>query len=119
MKLLKPLIRTGITLALLTLLPNVTIGSVVALIIAAIVFEFLFSIVKPVLKLLFLPVNVVTLGIFGALLNIFLLWLVTYLVPGFHIGDLQLFGTQLNQFWSLVATAFVISIIQSFVGVFI
>lgn len=119
MKLLKPLIRTGIVLALLTLMPNVTVGSIVALIIAAIVFEFMFSIIKPVLKLLFLPVNVVTLGIFGALLNIFLLWLVTYLVPGFHIGDLQLFGIELNQFWSLVVTAFVISMLQSFVGVFL
>lgn len=119
MKLLKPLVRTGIVLALLTLMPHVTFSSIVAIVLAAVVFEFLFSFIKPILKLLFLPINVVTLGLFSALLNIFLLWLVTYLVPGFHIGDLQLLGVELNQFWTLVVTAFVISIMQSFVGVFI
>lgn len=119
MKLLKPIVRTSIVLALLTLLPHVTASSIVSLLLAAVVFEILFSVVKPILKLLFLPINIVTLGLFSALLNIFLLWLVTFLVPGFHIGDLVLFGIQLNQFWSLVATAFVISIMQSFVGIFI
>lgn len=119
MKLLKPLIRTALVLGLLTLFPHVTFTSVISVIIAAIVFEILFSFIKPILKLLFLPINIVTLGLFSALLNIFLLWLVTYLVPGFHIGDLQLFGANLNQFFSLVFTAFFISIIQSFVRVFI
>lgn len=119
MKLLKPIVRSAIVLAMLTLLPNVTVSSLISLVLAAVVFELLFSVVKPILKLLFLPINIVTLGLFSALLNIFLLWLVTYLVPGFHISDLVLFGVQLNQFWSLVATAFVISIMQSFVGVFI
>jgi len=119
MKLLKPLIRTGIVLGSLTLLPHVTFTSLIALILSAIVFELLFSVIKPILKLLFLPINIVTLGLFSAFLNIFLLGLVTYLVPGFQIGDLVLFGTQLSQFWTLVATAFMISIMQSFVGVFI
>lgn len=119
MKLLKPLIRTAVVLGLLTLFPHVTFTSVIAVLIAAIVFEFLFTILKPILKLLFLPINIVTLGLFSALLNIFLLWLVTYLVPGFHIGNLQLFGYDLNQFLTLVTTAFFISIIQSFVRIFI
>lgn len=119
MKLLKPIVRTAIVLAMLTLLPHVTFTSIISLLLAAVVFELLFSVIKPILKLLFLPINIVTLGLFSAFLNLFLLWLVTYLVPGFHIGDLVLFGVQLNQFWSLVATAFVISMMQSFVGVFI
>ena len=113
MQLLKPLIRTSLVLWLLTFLPHVSIQSVISLILAAITFEILFSLVKPILKILFLPINVVTLGLFSALLTLFLLWLVSYLVPGFHIGNVHILGTDLNQFWSLVVTALAISLLQS------
>ena len=119
MKILKPLIRTAVVLGILTLFPHVTFSSMLTIVLAAFVYQFLFSIIKPILKLLFLPVNIVTLGLFSAVLNIFLLWLVTYLVPGFHISDMVLFGYQLNQVMTLVVTAFIISITQSFVGIFI
>ncbi len=119
MFIIKPIIRTGIVLGLLTLFPHVSFSSWVSLLFAAIIFEILFSVVRPVLKLLFLPINIVTLGLFSALINIFLLWLVTYIVPGFHIGNLLLFGLELNQFFTLVFTGMFISVFQSLVGVFI
>jgi putative membrane protein len=118
-KLLKPFIRAALVLGSLTLFPHVSFSSWVTLLLAAVVFEILFSVVRPILKLLFLPINVVTLGLFSAFINIFLLWLVTYLVPGFHIGNLVLFGVELNQFFSLIVTGFLISILQSLVGIFI
>ncbi len=119
MFIIKPILRTGLVLGLLTLLPAVSFSSWLSLLFAAVVFEILFSVVRPILKLLFLPINIVTLGLFSALINIFLLWLVTYIVPGFVIGNLSIFGLELNQFFTLVVIGMFISLFQSFVGIFI
>lgn len=110
---LKPVFQTILTLALLAwVLPTVSFLNWTALILASIVFTFLFSLIRPVLKILFLPVNIVTLGLFSALINVFLLWLVEYLVPGFVIKDMVLFGLPLSHFWTLV----VLSMLIGFTG---
>lgn len=110
----KSVLTTGITLAILAwALPTIGFSSFVTLIIASIVLTILYTLVRPVLKILFLPVNVITLGLFSGIINIFLLWLSTYLVPGFHIQNMVIYGTQLNQFWSLIFVSFLISFIHS------
>lgn len=113
MNLLKPFIATALTLVVLTyFLPNVTFLHWTTLILAAIVITLLNSIVKPVLKILFLPVNIVTLGLFSVVIHVGLLWLATYLVPGFQISNLSLFGTDLNQFMSLLVVSIILGFIQ-------
>lgn len=111
---IKSILTTGITLAILTwILPAVGFSSFVTLIIASVVLTILYTLVRPVLKILFLPVNIITLGLFSGIINIFLLWLSTYLVPGFHIQNLVIYGTQFNQFWTLVLVSFLIGFIHS------
>ncbi len=111
---IKSVLITGITLAILArALPTVGFNSLVTFIIASLVLTILYSLVKPVLKILFLPINVITLGLFSGMINIFLLWLSTYLVPGFHIQNMVIYGTHLNQFWSLIFVSFLIGFIHS------
>lgn len=111
---IKSVLATGVTLAILAwALPTVRFSSFVTLIIASLVVTFLFTLVRPVLKILFLPVNIITLGLFSGLINIFLLWLSTYLVPGFHIQNMVIYGSHLNQFWSLVLVSFLLGFIHS------
>lgn len=43
------------------------------------------AIIKPILIILTLPINILTLGLFTFVINAFLLWLVTYFVKGFTI----------------------------------
>lgn len=110
----KSILITGITLAILTwILPAVGFSSFVTLIIASVVLTILYTLVRPVLKVLFLPVNIITLGLFSGIINIFLLWLSTYLVPGFHIQNIVIYGTQFNQFWTLILVSFLIGFIHS------
>ena len=45
---------------------------------AAFIFGFLNSLVKPILKILSLPVMVITAGLFSLILNILILWLAQY-----------------------------------------
>ena len=115
---LKALFRTALTLVILAwLLPTVDVTSITTLILASIVMSLLFGLIRPVLQLLFLPVNVVTLGLFSAVINVFLLWTATYIVPGFVIEPMAIFVTDLSQFWTLVVVSFLLGFIQSFVKV--
>ena len=79
--------------------------------------------IKPVLNLLLLPVNLLTLGLFRWLVNVFAFYLVILIVPGFKI-DAFLFpgfehsgfvfpSVQLSFFWTLVLVSFIISFVSS------
>lgn len=115
--LLKPILVSGLTLFLLAwLLPSVTYFDWVTLLLASIVLTVLQKIIRPVLGLLFLPINIVTLGLFSLVLNVALLWLVTYLVPGFQIDPISIGGVQLNYFFTLLLMSFAISFFQSLIG---
>lgn len=109
---LRPFLATSLTLFLLAfLLPNVSYINWVSLLIASLVLTIINTLVKPILKLLTLPLNLVTFGFFGLILNVGLLWLLTYLVPGFSIHSMVIFGLPLNQFFSLLLISFLIHLI--------
>ncbi len=117
MKLFKPLITSALTIFLLAyFLPTVSYMSWTTLALAAITLTLLNKVARPILKILFLPINVVTLGLFSVVLNVALLWLVTYLVPGFHIEAMMLLGIQFNEFFSLLIVSTMIGIFQNFLG---
>lgn len=114
MKVIRSLLITAITIAVLAwALPTVSFMDWTTLLFASIVLTLLQTIAKPVLKILFLPINIVTLGLFSLVINVFLLWLATYLVPGFEIQPMLLFDIALGEFGSLLFVSFVISFIQN------
>ncbi|MBD3279388.1 MAG: phage holin family protein [Candidatus Pacebacteria bacterium] len=120
MKILKPILISGLTIVILAwALPTVSYLNWTSLILASIVLTLLQKIAKPVLKLLFLPINIVTLGLFSLVINVALLWLATYLVPGFQIQPMTIFGLELNFFFSLLLVSFLISLLQSAIGWFL
>lgn len=73
-------------------------GSAGTLILAAAVYGLLASFVKPVLKLLTLPLAIVTLGVAWFFVAMFILWLTDAIVGGFRIGG----------FWTLVGGTIVV-----------
>ena len=100
---LRPFILTLVTLfALSWLLPAITFANLTTLIVASVVLTILNGVVKPVLKLLLLPINLITFGLFSIVLNAGILWFALALVPGFHIDPIVLFGIQFGQLASLV-----------------
>ncbi len=117
MKLLKPIIVLIATIAILAwALPNVGYSNLVTLIMAGIVLTLLEKVMKPILKFLFLPINVATLGFFSIIINVFILWLVTYLVPGFNIQPMIILGLRLNQFFTLLFVSTLIAFVQNIVS---
>lgn len=84
------------------LLPHVGVSSFVTALILAIVLAALNLLIKPILIILTLPVTVITLGLFTLVINAFLAWLASLIVPGFTVDN---FG------WALLF-ALVLSIIN-------
>jgi len=73
-------------------------GSAGTLILAALVYGILATFVKPLLKLLTLPLAILTLGIAWFFVAMFILWLTDLIVSGLHIDG----------FWDLVGGTIVV-----------
>jgi len=83
------------------IVPGVTIDPISALI-AAVVLGALNLFIRPIIVILTLPINVVTLGLFSLVINASLVLLATYLVPGFAVAG----------FWTAVLFAIVLSVVN-------
>ena len=56
---------------------------------AGLVLAIVNAVVRPVLKVLTLPLTLLTLGLFLFVLNAFCLWLTSVIVPGFDVQDFR------------------------------
>ena len=112
-KFIKAVISSILTIAILAwLFPNINYNNSVTLIVTGLVLTLLEKIIRPILKILFLPINIVTLGLFSLVINVFILYLATYFVPGFVIENVIIFGIHLNQFFSLLFASALIGFFQ-------
>ncbi len=74
---------------------------------AGLIFSLLNSCVKPLAKMLTLPIAIFTMGISTILLNMFMLWLTIFLLPGVEMDFLGIF-------WSTI----ILSIINGLANLF-
>lgn len=82
--------------------------------------------IKPLLNLLLLPINLITLGAFRWIINVLVLLLVTLFVPGFKITGFAFPGLSLSGFvippislsfiWSMVLVSFLIELSSSIIN---
>lgn len=72
-------------------IPGVTIASFPAALLAGISIGLVNGTVKPVLSLLSLPINLLTLGAFSLVVNGLCFWLASVFVPGFAVHGLLAF----------------------------
>jgi putative membrane protein len=68
------------------LLPGVSISGVLPALIAAVVLGAINAFIRPILFVLTLPINILTLGLFTLVLNALLVMLASALVPGFSVA---------------------------------
>ena len=84
------------------LIHSVSVSSIGAALIAALVLGLVNTLIRPVLLLLTLPVTVVSLGLFIFIVNGFMFWLVAQLVEGFYVAS----------FWAAIGGALLYSVIS-------
>jgi putative membrane protein len=106
--LLRWFVTTLAMIALPYFLPGIKITSVYAALLAAAVLVLINAIIRPVIKLLTLPLNILTLGFFSIILNGVFFWFVARLIIGFSVSS----------FFTAMVGAFIISIINWILGHF-
>jgi len=81
------ILATLIILVVAYIVPGVAVASFTAALLAAAVIGIINAFIRPVLFLLTLPINILTLGLFTLILNALLLMLAAAVVPGFAISS--------------------------------
>lgn len=59
---------------------------ILTVLLAAFIFGIVNAIIRPIVLLLTLPINIITLGLFTIIVNALMFWLTIYLVPGFSVA---------------------------------
>lgn len=93
-------------------------------VIAGLILSFLMIIVKPILKILFIPVNILTFGLLSWIINVFVIYLLTilmpevqivpWLFPGFSYSGFTLPEIQVNYLVSLISVSLGITLVSNF-----
>jgi putative membrane protein len=89
-------------------LPGIYLADIVTVFVVALVFGILNAIVRPILIILTLPINILTLGLFTFIVNAIIVSIASALVPGFQVAS---FG------WALLFSI-VLSLVNMGIGLF-
>jgi len=89
------------------LLPGVAVSGFFAALATAVVLGLVNAFLKPVLLILTLPINIMTLGLFTIVINVFLIWLTDKVVSGFSVAG----------FWWAVLFSVVLFFVNMILGV--
>lgn len=90
------------------LLPGVQVASFTTALVLAVVLGIINAVLKPILLILTLPINLITLGLFTFVINALLILLATAIVPGFKVDG----------FWWALLFAILLSLLNSFLNQF-
>ncbi len=91
------------------ILDGINIDSFAAALVAALVWGIVNTVIRPLINLITLPINIMTLGLFTLVVNGFLLWLVADVVKDFSIDSI----------WVGIVGALLLSIISSVLSLLI
>ena len=100
--LLKWFINTIALFVVINVVSGISVERWQTLLVGALVLGLLNAFFRPILLLLTLPVNVLTLGLFTLIINGLIFYLVAWLVKGFYVSG----------FWSSFVAALVFSIVS-------
>jgi putative membrane protein len=104
MNLLFSLLITSLAILLVgQIIPGITVVSFTNALVAALVLGIINITLKPILFILTLPINILTLGLFSFVLNAFFFYFVSELVSGFSVDG----------FWAAVFGSIIVSLISS------
>ncbi|PIU73702.1 hypothetical protein COS78_00870 [Candidatus Shapirobacteria bacterium CG06_land_8_20_14_3_00_40_12] len=69
---------------------------------------------KPIVKILLLPISILTLGLIRIVINTLGLYLASSLVSAFSVSSFTIYGWSLVGFWAYLGTSFFISVFLYF-----
>ncbi|WP_308492201.1 phage holin family protein [Microbacterium terrisoli] len=90
-----------------------TLSTIITLLIVAAIFAIVNTIIGTVIKIVALPLYILTLGLISLLINGFLLWLTAWLTHWWS------WGLRVEDFWWGVVAALIITVINWILGIFL
>ncbi len=68
---------------------------------------------KPIIKILLIPINILTLGLFRLVIDTLGLYLAIFFISDFQVGNIYIskYNYQINNFWAFLLSSFTIGII--------
>lgn len=88
------------------ILPGIRIDDILTALVVAVVLGFINAFIRPLVLLLTLPINILTLGLFTFVIMALMVMLTSWIVPTFYVGG----------FWWALAFALVFSILNNFLS---
>ena len=79
------LLSTCAILVIAHFLPGISVGGIVPALLFAVILGIVNAVIRPILLLLTLPINILTLGLFTLVINALLILLTSYFVPNFEV----------------------------------
>jgi putative membrane protein len=84
--LLKTIIISFTIFALPRFVPGIVVDAYQYALLATFALALVNLLIRPIVKIVTLPINIFTLGLFGLIVNAVLLWVTARYVPGFHVA---------------------------------
>ncbi|WP_107659530.1 phage holin family protein [Nocardia suismassiliense] len=88
-------------------------GKIIVLLAVAVVFTVVNALVKPIIKLLSLPLVIVTLGLFLLVINALMLWLTA------KITETTDYGLRVDGLWAAIIGGLIVSIVNWVLGILV
>ncbi|HOX40968.1 MAG TPA: phage holin family protein [bacterium] len=108
MFLLRWILNALILLLVSYIVPGIYFSGTWSLLITVIIFGLINALVRPVLLLLTLPINILTLGLFTFIINALMFWLTSSIVRGFEVSNFW------AAFWGALVYWLISTIISGF-----
>ena len=92
-KIIKILIAGLVVYFLAWFLPDISVDNYWTAILVALLISIIDITIKPLIEFVTFPLTIITLGLWLLVINIFLIYFIDFLLPGFHVT---------SKFWALV-----------------
>lgn len=85
------------------IIPGIEVDNFLSAMFACVIIALINTFIKPVLEIITLPINIVTIGLFSLILNALLLMLAGWLTPGLEVDGFlsALFGSMILSLFSI------------------
>lgn len=101
------MIRALVIMIAAYILPGIYVQSLFVALVVALLLGFLNTFIKPVLIILSLPLQIVTLGLFTVVINAAMILLVSNIIEGFRVAG----------FWYAVLFSFAVAVLNGLFGI--
>lgn len=106
MMLLRWILNTLVLMLVAYIVPGVSFSSFWSALITSLIFGLINAIIRPLMIILTLPINILTLGLFTLIINALMFWLTSLIVKGFEVANFT------AAFWGALVYWLIITLIN-------